>query len=278
VGTAPGFIVESPQGTVIAVPGVPREMKHLMTETVLPYLRERSGNTGVIRRRILRTVGIGESTIDSRLRDLMAGSNPTIGTAAHTAQADVRIAARAATAVEADAMLDVMEQEVRARIGEHIYSTTPEEPFEAAVVTLLQARGATVSLVESNTRGSIAARLAGAIATFAPVAAQWLVDGEQLPPALGSLVNTDNSFTEAQAVEVAKAARAATGSDYALAILGTSGAGEGVYGASSGRTWIGFAMPTGATATLCPFGGQDEFTITRIGNQALGLLWNLLKS
>src|SRR5690606_37729704 len=94
VGTAPGFIVETAQGTVIALPGVPREMKHLMTETVLPYLRRRAGNTGIIRRRILRTIGIGESAIDHRLRDLMDSANPTVGLAAHTAQCDVRIAAR----------------------------------------------------------------------------------------------------------------------------------------------------------------------------------------
>ncbi|MBW7884592.1 MAG: competence/damage-inducible protein A, partial [Caldilineaceae bacterium] len=64
VGTAPGFIVETGRCAVIAVPGVPREMMHLMTATVLPYLRNRAGGSAIIRRRILRTFGIGESTLD----------------------------------------------------------------------------------------------------------------------------------------------------------------------------------------------------------------------
>src|SRR5690606_8907659 len=106
VGTAPGFIVETDAGTVIAVPGVPREMKHMMLETVLPYLRERAENQGIIRRRVLRTIGIGESAIDDRLSDFMLWANPTVGLAAHTAQCDVRITARADSAAEADVMLD----------------------------------------------------------------------------------------------------------------------------------------------------------------------------
>ena len=94
VGTAPGFIVETERCAVIALPGVPREMKQLMVDTVLPYLRRKAGESGIIRRRILRTFGIGESTIDMLLDDLMHSSNPTAGLAAHTGQCDIRIAAR----------------------------------------------------------------------------------------------------------------------------------------------------------------------------------------
>ena len=133
VGTAPGFIVETEHCAVIALPGVPREMKHLMIETVLPYLRARAGD-GIIRRRILRTFGIGESTIDDRLADLMNNANPTIGLAAHTGQADVRIAARAENAETAEAMLDALEQVIRARIGKYIYTMTPGEAYETVLV------------------------------------------------------------------------------------------------------------------------------------------------
>ena len=106
IGTAPGFIVETERCAVIALPGVPREMKRLMADTVLPYLRRKAGETGIIRRRILRTLGIGESTIDVILDDLMHAANPTTGLAAHTGQCDIRIAARAETADEAEELLD----------------------------------------------------------------------------------------------------------------------------------------------------------------------------
>jgi nicotinamide-nucleotide amidase len=274
VGTAPGFVVESDRGTVIALPGVPREMKHLMTESVLPYLRARAGNTGIIRRRVLRTIGIGESAIDSRLRDLMNGANPTVGLAAHTAQADVRIAARAATAAEADLLLDAIEQAIRERIGEYIYSATPDEPLEAVVARLLQLRAATVALVESNTQGQVAARLASIANSL--VASKWAAGDPGLPP--GLTLDQPGEPGETQAADVAAAARLVAGSDFGLAILGTQGADEGVYGKTSGQTWIALASATGSHTELCAFGGQDEYTLTRIGNQALGLLWKHLRS
>ncbi len=127
VGTAPGFIVETerkgrPPVLLICLPGVPREMMHLMQETVEPFLAERLGADRVyIRSRTLRTVGIGESMIDSRIADLMARSNPTVGLAAHLGQTDVRITARAASAERADQMLDEVAADLRARLGEFVY-------------------------------------------------------------------------------------------------------------------------------------------------------------
>ncbi len=69
VGTAPCFIVESERGVVISLPGVPREMKHLLETAVIPYLRDRLGLTEVIKARVLRTAGIGESHIDEAIAD-----------------------------------------------------------------------------------------------------------------------------------------------------------------------------------------------------------------
>ena len=230
----------------------------------------------MIRRRILRTVGIGESAIDSRLQELMNGANPTIGLAAHTAQCDVRIAARADTASAADALLDPLEAEIRRRLAGYIYSTTPEEPFEAVVARLLQARGAKVALVESNTHGALAARLATGHAAYDAVTAHYAVDAQDLPESVRRVVG-QNGDPKTNAASAAAALRALSGADFALAVLGTQGEQEGVYGATSGRTWIGMATAEEARAVLCPFGGRDEYTVTRIGNQALGLLWDVLK-
>lgn len=280
VGTAPGFIVETEQGTVIALPGVPREMKQLMQETVLPYLRERMDNQGIIRRRVLRMVGIGESTIDDRLQDFMTWSNPTVGLAAHTAQCDVRITAQAATAAEADTMLDSLEAAIRERLGQFIYSSAAEEPFATVVARLLQLAGAQIALVESNTKGELAARLAEGTSAYPAVAQRFVVGVDELPePVQGKLAGIigPEDYTEAIAERAAEALRESTGATYALAILGTEGEHEGVYGATSGRTLIGLATPKGSQATLCPFGGRDEYTIVQIGNHALRYLWQELK-
>ncbi len=96
MGTAPGFIVQTPQGTVISLPGVPREMERLMQDTVLPYLQQRTGEAqATIKAKVLRTVGLGESWIDERIDSEMRSSNPTVGLAAHYGMVDIRITARA---------------------------------------------------------------------------------------------------------------------------------------------------------------------------------------
>jgi len=63
-----------------------------------------------------------------------------------------------------------------------------------------------------------------------------------------------------------------SGATYALVLLGTAEADEGVYGKRSGETWLALAGPADIITSHCPFGGQDEYTLQRIGNQALGLL------
>jgi nicotinamide-nucleotide amidase len=281
VGTAPGFIVETARGTVVAIPGVPREMKHLMSESVLPYLRSRAGNTGTIRRRVLRTVGIGESTLDDVLGELMLRPNPTIGLAAHTAQADIRITARADSAVAADAMITQTEAEIRERVGAYIYSSTPDETFEAAVVRELQAVAACVSIVETNSQGAIAQRMSSALAEYNPLCEQWVLGGDRPVPApiqdVAQNVDDASRYQEEQACAIASLLIAETGATYGVAVLGSAGVDEGVYGSEAGRTWLGVASAASERSLLCPFGGQDEYTIVRIGNQALRLLWDTLK-
>lgn len=264
VGTAPGFIVESERGTVIAMPGVPREMKVLMEQTILPYLRERNGNVGVIRRRILRIIGMGESTIDHELSDLMQLSNPTVGLAAHLGQVDVRLTARATTLHDVAQLLDELEADVRSRIGRHVYSTTPDEPFVNVVADLLNQQGATVALLESNTDGDVAQRLRDAGAATQLRAAQVLTDADV--PAVD----------EATAIALAQALRAEAGVDVALAIVSTGGTDQGVYGKQSGETWLARATPDDVHTARIAYGGREETTVLRVGNSALILLWRAL--
>ncbi|RPJ02293.1 MAG: CinA family nicotinamide mononucleotide deamidase-related protein [Chloroflexi bacterium] len=140
LGTAPCFIVENAEGTVISLPGVPREMKDLMQASVIPYLRERTGGKGIIKALVLRTAGIGESQVDARIADLETWSNPTVGLAAHTGQTDIRITARADSEAEADELIAKAEAIVRERVGDFIYATG-QEPLEAAFVQLLRDKG-----------------------------------------------------------------------------------------------------------------------------------------
>jgi nicotinamide-nucleotide amidase len=280
IGTAPGFIVETERCAVIALPGVPREMKRLMADTVLPYLRTKAGETGIIRRRILRTFGIGESTIDALLDDLMHSANPTAGLAAHTGQCDVRIAARAETAAEAEALLDAAEAIVRSRMGEYIYSTTPGESYESVLVQKLLAtkdrESVTLAVVETNTRGSLAERLAKAVTDGNPVLMQQVFDLSLVRAAFDDAQKgpiSDSEMMEQAAAAAAQEARHQSGAAIGLALIGTSGADEGVFGTQSGETWLALSAENRLETARLRFGGQDDYTIVRIGNDALRRLW-----
>lgn len=279
VGTAPGFIVESEQGTIIAMPGVPREMKQMVTNAILPYLQKRTGGVGVIRRRILRTIGIGESSLDSRIHDLMHSANPSVGLAAHTGQADVRITARAATASEAESLIDGMEEKLRSRIGEFVYSTTPDEKLETVLVRLLRQGDATVALLDTVTGGAMAQRLLDAARTVPgpnPVMTAWTGDSDELPGELASLLAWKNlgeeTLDEAVAGRVASTLRQCTGATFGLVTLGTGRPEEGFYSESTGETWLAVAGSAGVQTSHFPFGGSDEITGVWVGNRALDLV------
>lgn len=277
VGTAPGFIVETERCAVIALPGVPREMKVLMADTVLPYLRRRAGERGIIRRRILRTFGIGESTIDMLLDDLMRSANPTMGLAAHTGQCDIRIAARAESAEEAEELLDTVESRVRELIGQYIYSTVPGESYEAVLVRRLHEQGVTLAVVESNTHGTLAERLAKAEPAWQPVLLRQVVALAQVRAVYSqqsgnARLIADSHMMEQAALAAAQEARAQAGATIGLALIGTDGENEGVFGATSGETWLAVAGPDRLESARLRFGGQDDYTIVRIDNDALAAL------
>jgi nicotinamide-nucleotide amidase len=283
VGTAPGFIVETERCAVIALPGVPHEMKHLMTATVLPYLRLHTGSAAVLRRRILRTFGIGESTIDHQLGEMLRRSNPTVGLAAHTGQVDIRIAARAEDAASAEQMLDALEAEVREQVGDFIYSTTPGESYETVLEEHLQAAGVTLALLETNTQGALAARLAAALPTYNPLLKQVVAGDGALPDALADLTDPDAldpATRQALAREAATWLKQVSGATLCLALVGTSGADEGVFGRTPGETWLGVADDETIATVHITFGGQDEFTHVRIGNQVLATLhrWLVMRN
>ncbi len=169
VGTAPGFILETERGVIITVPGVPREMHYMMEHAVLPYLRQHMDAPAVIKSVVLRTAGIGESQVDARIADLMTNPNPTVGLAAHTGQTDVRVTAKARTEADADAMLEDMAAQVKARLGAWIYGSGTER-LEDVVKELLRGQHAGVATVEVDTGGLLAERLCGTGAEDAPLA------------------------------------------------------------------------------------------------------------
>jgi nicotinamide-nucleotide amidase len=163
VGTAPAFIVELEGKAIICLPGVPREMEYLVRERVVPYLRERMGETAIILSRYVHTVAIGESAIDQALYDLMHHQNPTVGTRAHPGQTDVCITAKATTRALAAAMLDDMEARVRQRLGDVVFGVD-EDTLPGVVASALAERGLKLAVGDCVTGGAVADQISNSAA------------------------------------------------------------------------------------------------------------------
>lgn len=275
VGTASGFITFDRRhgrgGKVIAMPGVPREMKRMMTDLVLPFLQDLTGGIGVIRRRILRTVGIGESSLDAELGDLMDSNNPTMGLAAHLGQADVRIAARAASADEAEGLLDQMEEKVRAVIGSYIYSTTPEETVESVLARLLHEAEASVALLETVSGGAIAERMKSGLS---PDDSVRILEADQEKNTFRQLLDRLPASEVAQ--NLALQLREECNVSHGLAVITSGRPDETFHSNQGGETWIGCAGPDRIEVARFPFGGADRLTNAWVGNRAMDLLRRIL--
>ena len=158
VGTAPGFIIETAHGAIISLPGVPHEMKHLMEHSVIPYLQERIGFQGVIKLRVLRTAGAGESWLGEQIADVMQLSNPTVGTAAHGGQTDIRITAKANDDTTAEALIGAVEATIRARVGDYIFGVD-QESLDGALIAALKHSGKKLDIFEAGTDRALFKRI-----------------------------------------------------------------------------------------------------------------------
>ena len=172
-GTAPGFIVEGSNWVTISIPGVPSEMEYLMKHTVISYLRRRFNlKHQVLRYKVLRACGLGESAIGLQIKDLMRESrNPSVGTLASVGDIKIRITAKADNPEEASILIQKMEQEIRNRLGSLIYGVD-DETLHGNIVKELERLNLTLSVAETFTVGIISQKLAS---TNSPSFAQGVV-------------------------------------------------------------------------------------------------------
>jgi competence/damage-inducible protein CinA-like protein len=158
VGTAPAFYMEIDHKVVISLPGVPREMEHILQHAVMPLLGERYPLKGIIKAFVLHTAGVGESQVDEWIGELENNANPSVGLVAHPGQVDIRVAAKAGSEEEADALIAEMVSQVQKLVGVAIFGSN-QETLEQVVLTRLGQLNWQLSLVECGLGGAVAERL-----------------------------------------------------------------------------------------------------------------------
>jgi nicotinamide-nucleotide amidase len=239
-GTAPGLVADLPDGTwVYAVPGVPEEMVEMMEGTILPELAESQG--GVVRSRVLRCAGIGESALAERVDDLFSGStNPSIAFLASSGEVKVRVTAKAGTAEEAERLIDPVAEEVLRRIGDDVF-TSEDETLEQAVVRLLGAAGQTLACAESITGGGVGARITsvpGASEVFIGSAVVYRNEAKRaILDVSAETLEGPGPVSEPCAREMAAGARRVFGTNLGLSLTGAAGP-DAHGGAPPGVIWI----------------------------------------
>lgn len=219
VGTAPGWWVErkhSATGSariIVSMPGVPFEMKRMWLEEVEPRLRPLTSS--IIVSRTLKVAGIGESSVEEMVADLMTGANPTLAPYAKRDGVHLRITAKAADEDSARGMISVLEEQVRARLGDSIFGADEETP-QSVVAGLLRERGIRFALLEvgEGAIGSVSSHLGGNPSCLATISAPNL-------HTLARIMNVERG-AETSLQETATAFQAQTGADMVLALSVTS--------------------------------------------------------
>ncbi len=225
-GTAPGIFVEDENVALIAMPGVSEEMKTMLAGPVTSLLQKKTDGF-IIRSKILRVYGKGESEVENILHDLiLAQTNPTIAPLAQTGEVLIRLTCKAESEEKAFDCMAPIVAEIESRLGKHIYGSD-EKTMPAAVADLLTDKGLTLAVAESCTGGLIADRL-----TDIPGASKFLkgaivaYSNEFKQKALGVLPATLEKYgavSREVALEMVRGLEKLYKADISLAVTGIAG-------------------------------------------------------
>jgi nicotinamide-nucleotide amidase len=162
IGTACGFAVTIGRARFLFTPGVPREMRRMLDEQVIPRLLKLGGITGVTRLKRFHSFGIGESRADELLAGipgLAIDGDIKLGFQAHYPQLETKLAARGADEADLARRLAPVEAEVRKRLGNFVIAED-DQTIEGVILARLREAGHTLAVAETFTGGNIAARIA----------------------------------------------------------------------------------------------------------------------
>jgi len=220
IGTACGFAMDIGKARFFFTPGVPRELRRMLEEQIIPRLLARGGAQTAIRLKRFHSYGLGESHVDALLQgveELVPDGSAKLGFRAHYPQIETKVTVRGADRADIDAKLEPVVAEIRKRLGNFILAED-DDTLEGVILKALQQQDGSLAVVETFTSGQIAARVAplpGAERVFR----RGLVarDIGELWDALRLTVPSEIARESAEAA--AEAARRQSGASHALAVL-----------------------------------------------------------
>ncbi len=276
-GTAPGLWLEEKGRQLILLPGPPAEAIPMFRKSVAPRLRTSLPHPqGVIRSRVLKVWGMGESQVEERLYSLLrAQGNPTLATLAKEQEIWVRLTAKGASAKEADMRIEEWEPRVRELLGSAVFGCD-EEDMENIVGNLLLKEGLTLSLAESCTGGLVSHRLSRIAGASAYLMCGLVCYSNR---AKETVLGVDPRFlrefgavSPQVAMNMARKARELGGSDLGLGITGVAGPHGGTEEKPVGLVFVALSREQGTRMERHVFPGSRHLVQSRASQAGLDLV------
>ena len=246
-GTAPGCAFESDWTHVLMLPGPPRECREMMESCALPYLRALSD--AEIHSHNIHIFGMGESSVESRLRDMMTSmENPTLAPYAKDSEVLLRLTAKSGSKDEAETMMAPVLEKVHEVLGDIIYGIDTDS-LENTVVGLLTEKTKTLSAAESCTGGLLSKRvtdIAGASCVFSGGVVAYATQSKTSVLGLDAgFITKKGVVSRAVAEQMAQKVRALYGTDLGVGITGVAGPGADDKGVEAGTVFVALAVEDG---------------------------------
>ncbi len=276
LGTAPGFWLDVDGKSIVALPGVPDELRSIFQREVEPVLKRKSSGQRLVTRN-LNFIGIGESRLEDMLGDLFSQqSNPTLALYAAGGKVRIRLTARAASYREGLELVEPLEREISRRAGDYLYSKD-DKTLGAVIGEQLVRQGLNVAAAESCTGGLISHILTNVPGSSAYFQRAYIVYSNQAKqddlgvPA--PLIKEFGAVSGEVAQAMAEGVRRKAGVDFGLAVTGIAGPGGGSPEKPVGLTYIAIASSGDTIVERHLWQGSREEIKERTALAALRLLW-----
>lgn len=275
-GTAPGFWLDLGEQIIVALPGVPEELKTMFNTTIQPRLLAQSAGTRLFSQN-MNFVGIGESRLEEILQDLLcAQSNPTLALYALGGKVRLRITAKAQTEVEALNLMDPLILAIRARTSGYFYGFNDQSLAEVVAKQLIKAKQ-TVATAESCTGGLVSHLLTNVPGSSSYFLRGYIVYSNQAKVeelAVPQVVlDQYGAVSDQTARYMAEGVRSKSGTDFGLALTGIAGPGGGTAEKPVGLVYISLTTPGDTIVQRHLWRGNREQIKQRSALAALQLLW-----
>lgn len=276
-GTAPGFWIERNNKIMVVLPGVPLEMKDMMTSTVIPKLLEKLGEREeVVLRKTLQTTGIAESFLFEKLGnldELLQGGKLAFLPSQFGVK--LRISATAKSKEDASNILSGIEQRIRSKVGRYVFGTG-EERLEEVIARLLKDRGLTLSVAESCTGGMISNMLTNisgsseyfqrGIIAYSNAAKVEILKVDE------DTISEHGAVSYKVSLQMAAGVKSVSGTDLGLAVTGIMGPTGGTTNKPVGTVFIAICDAEVCTARKFTFGDNRILNKERTSQAALDMI------